>query len=148
MDNPFKFLEDDEWQVLVSHAEARQYHRNDTLIEEGTTPGGMHIISSGTVKVVVEPAGFRIIVSEHGPGAIFGEMSFIESERADASVVALNEVEALYIDHGRLREAIKQSPMLYGHFYQSLAWLLSRRLRKTTGKIGSDSDKDPWLVED
>ncbi len=144
MDNPFKFLTDDEWRALTAFAENRHFGKNDVLLAEGDMPGGLMVVRSGKVKVCREPAGFRIVVAEAGPGAIFGEMSFIEAEAADVSVIAAGEVDAMYVSHEQVAKALEKNPAMHGRFYQSLAWILSRRLRKTTGRVGNDLAESDW----
>ncbi len=144
MDNPFKFLKDDEWRVLTAFAENRKYAEDDVILVEGEQPKGVFVIRDGKVNVCRKPAGFRIIIAEAGPGSIFGEMSFIESEPADVSVEAASPVDAVFISHDNLKKAIEKSPGIYGRFFQSLAWILSRRLRRTTGRISNEIAESDW----
>lgn len=144
MDNPFKFLTDDEWRVLTAFAENRKYTEDDVILAEGEKPKGLVVIRSGAVNVCRKPAGFRIVIAEAGRGAIFGEMSFIESEPADVSVEAAGDVEVAFISHENVKKAIEKNPAIYGRFFQSLAWILSRRLRKTTGRVANDIAESDW----
>ncbi len=144
MDNPFKFLKEEEWQGLTAQATAKRFAPEEVLLKEGSRASGILAIKSGEVKVCHDVAGFNLVISEQGPGAIFGEMSFIEAEEADVSIIAMTEVEVLFITHAQMQEAIKKSPALYGRFFQSLAWILSRRLRETTGKM-AQRQGDDWL---
>lgn len=117
------------------------------LLESGQKPTGIMIVRSGTVNVCKGAAGFNLVVAEHGEGAIFGEMSFIESIPAEVSLVAATPVEVLSITHAHVQAIIKDNPAFYGRFFQSLAYLLSRRLRDTTSRIGKQP-ADDWLPED
>lgn len=144
MDNPFKFLKDDEWRAMTAYAENRKYTEDEVILAEGEKPKGLFVIRSGAVNVCRSPAGFRIIIAEAGPGAIFGEMSFIESEPADVSVEAAGDVEAAFISHDNVKKAIEKNPAIFGRLFQSLAWILSRRLRRTTGRVVDDLAESDW----
>lgn len=143
MENPFKFLRDAEWQTLMRSAQSKTFEPEDVILEEGHKPKGLIIITKGKVKVCREHLGFRIQLSEAGPGAIFGEMSFIESETANASVVAETDVQLIYITHEQVQAIIRENPGFFGRFFQSLAYLLSQRLRDTTGQVTRER-ADSW----
>ena len=146
MDNPFKFLRDPEWETLKSSATRQQHAEGATLLAAGTKPRGIMVIESGNVAVRRDSAGFDITVAELDAGAIVGEMSFIESMPAEVSLVAMTDVCVLFIDHQQVQSIIRDNPAFYGRFFQSLAFLLSRRLREMTSAVGKQP-ADDWLGE-
>ncbi|MCG8434717.1 MAG: cyclic nucleotide-binding domain-containing protein [Gammaproteobacteria bacterium] len=135
--NAFKFLRPGEFEQLAQSAGVKQYQSDDVLLKEGEKPTGIIIIQKGTVKVSREHMGFNIELAQHGEGEIFGEMSFIEAEPANTSVIAVGNVEALFVTHDQVKAIIRENPGFYGRFYQSLAYILSQRLRDTTGQVTS-----------
>lgn len=145
MENPFKFLRDAEWKALLGNAQLKEFEPEDVILEEGHKPGGIIIIRSGEVKVCRDHAGFQIELSEAGPGEIFGEMSFIEAEPANASVIAKTKVQLMYVTHAQVQSIIRENPGFFGRFFQSLAYILSQRLRETTGQVaGERATADGW----
>lgn len=138
MQNPFKFLRPAEWEVLIAKAEQTVFKPDDVILQQGAKPSGIYIIQKGKAKVVKDSFGFLLAVAEYGPGAIFGEMSFIEAEVANTAVVAEETCGVMIISHQVVQEIIAQNPGFYGRFFQSLAYLLSQRLRATTGLVGQD----------
>ncbi|MBW3567836.1 MAG: cyclic nucleotide-binding domain-containing protein [Proteobacteria bacterium] len=143
MENPFKFLRDAEWKALLGNAQLKTFAPDDIILEEGHKPGGILVIRAGEVKVCRDHAGFQITLSETGPGEIFGEMSFIEAEPANASVIAKTAVELMYITHAQVQSVIRENPGFFGRFFQSLAYILSQRLRETTGQVATQR-ADAW----
>ncbi len=135
MNNPFKFLRDAEWKSLLANSQIKAFAPDEVILEEGHRPGGIIVIRSGEVKVCRDHGGFMIELAESGPGEIYGEMSFIEAEAANASVIAKTDVELLYITHPQVQSIIRENPGFFGRFFQSLAYLLSQRLRETTGQV-------------
>lgn len=151
MENPFKHLRNAEWQSLLTNAEQERFSADHVLLEEGHKPEGIFIIQSGEVKVCRDHVGFQVELATAGPGTIFGEMSFIESEPANASVISKTDIEILYITHDHVQTIIRENPGFFGRFFQSLAYILSQRLRETTGQVtGKDGSEtvDPWKEND
>ena len=136
MQSPFKFLRPAEWEVLLNRSEQRMYKPEDVILKQGDKPSGIYIVQKGKAKVVKDNFGFQLAVAEYGAGAIFGEMSFIEAEVTNTSVVAEDACGVVIIGHALVQEIINQNPGFYGRFFQSLAYLLSQRLRATTGMLG------------
>lgn len=143
MENPFKFLRDAEWKALLSQAQTKEFAPDQVILEEGHKPNGLIVIRSGDVKVCRDHGGFQIELDEAGPGEVYGEMSFIEAEPANASVIAKTKVELLYITHAHVQSIIRENPGFFGRFFQSLAYLLSQRLRETTGQVTTQK-ADTW----
>ena len=52
--------------------------------------------------------------------------------------------DAIIIKHEHIEQLIAEDSQIYGRFYQSLAEILSRRLRETTEKVAGDEDDDEW----
>lgn len=147
MDNPFKFLRDAEWATLKASAKAQRFAEGDVLLTAGTRPRGITVVEEGTVAVRRDSSGFDLTVAELDAGAVFGEMSFIESIPAEVSLVALTDVRTMFIDHAQVQAIIRDNPAFYGRFFQSLAFILSRRLREMTSAIGKQP-ADDWLSAD
>ena len=136
----FKFLRDEEHQQLLQSCERRSYKPGEVLIQEGQNQTALFVIVKGEVKVQREHEGFAIELSRHGPGEIFGDMSFIEGQSASANVMAGDEeVLAFVITHDHIGTLTNQNPGLAARFYQSLAEILSRRLRETSNLVQKDA---------
>ena len=136
----FKFLRDEEHQSLLQSCERRSYKPGEVLIQEGLKQTALYIIVKGEVKVQRDHEGFAIELSRHGVGEIFGDMSFIEGQAASASVLAGDEeVLSFVITHQHIATLTSQNPGLAARFYQSLAEILSRRLRETTNLVQKDA---------
>jgi CRP-like cAMP-binding protein len=75
-------------------------------------------------------AGLAQLVS----GDIFGEISFIRTERASADVVATTDVSVLTLTEAVIQELFKERPGLAAGLYRSLAAELAQRLRATSAR--------------
>ena len=136
----FKFLRDEEHQQLLQASERKVYKPGDVLIQEGQEQTALYLIAKGEVKVQRDHEGFAIELSRHNAGEIFGDMSFVEGQPASASVLAGDEeVLAFVITHAHINTLMQQNPAFAARFYQSLAQILSRRLRETSNLVQKDA---------
>lgn|SRR5690606_38802489 len=140
MDKPFRYLRDAEWQALATRAGRRTFPAGEVILQEGARATGILVVACGSVKV----CRFRIEIGECSAGEIFGEMSFIEDEPAAVTLVAGTDVEVLLIRRAEVQALINENPGFFGRFFQSLAWILSQRLRATTGQLAASQDSDVW----
>ena len=136
----FKFLRDEEHNQLLKDSERKAFKPGEVLIQEGAKQTSIYVIVKGEAKVQRDHEGFAIELSRHGPGEIFGDMSFVEGQAASASVVAGDEeVLVFIIHHDHISTLMGQNPAFAARFYQSLAEILSRRLRETTNLVQKDA---------
>ncbi len=96
------------------------------------TPGDMvYFILSGTVKVYVpQPDGGEVIVNILGPGDPVGELSIVDQGGRSASVITLEDTEALWMSQADFKEGLLSMPIMA----QNLIRILSIRLRSLTGQ--------------
>jgi CRP-like cAMP-binding protein len=136
----FKFLRDEEHNQLLQSCERKAYQPGAMLIQEGQKQTALYVIVKGEVKVQRDHDGFAIELSRAGQGEIFGDMSFVEGQAASATVIAGDEeVLAFVITHQHIATLMSQNPAFAARFYQSLAEILSRRLRETTNLLQKDA---------
>lgn len=97
-----------------------QYGDGVSLVSEGETGFGFHLILEGEVKVVRKGR----TVATLGSGDFFGEMSLIDDQPRSASIVATGSVESLVLGGWEFKPMLKKNP--------TLAWKLLVHL---TGRL-------------
>lgn len=122
-----QYLTGNDWTLLADKASRIQFKRGAALLQKGHQAEGVYLLLKGKARVVM-PSQPRVHLL--GPGAICGEMSFLERVPASASVVAEDDVEAYLLDRPALESLFELFPHLASRFYRSLATSLSRRLRE------------------
>jgi len=120
------FLTANDWKLIADKAMRRDFKRSNTIVGRGKRTHGIFLLLKGTASVQIPSQGARRI----GPGEICGEISFLDELPATANVVAEEEVVAYYLDRPTLQSLFELFPHLGSRFYQSLASILSRRLRE------------------
>ena len=126
-DVAFPALDASQRERLRAQSTERRYATDDVIIKEGSVFSALFVVVDGIVGVEKEHLGGGIPLAELGPGAVFGEVSYIDGSPASASVVARTDVTACAIED--VDGVVSSDPELAAGLYRSLAILLARRLR-------------------
>src|SRR5579872_1777097 len=137
-----RFLTDSDRGLLLERARSSQFVRGDVIQAEGSRHQAMYVLRSGFVRIERAYLGQPIAVARRGPGEFMGEMSFLESSGASASVVADSDVEVAVVSAEDVRALLAFVPGFATRFYESLALTLSQRLRELTSSL------PPLIAED
>ena len=82
-------------------------------MRQGDAGSSMFVILSGRVRIVLEPSGQEVAITE--AGGFFGEMSMLTGDPRTATVRALGDVRALEISAERFRAMAIEQPDLVEH---------------------------------
>ena len=125
-------LTDQDRANLTAKAERVSFGPDEVIIAEGATGDAIFVVREGSARVERSHMDYHVEVATLLPGELFGEMAFIEGVPASASVIAQEATQVEIIRVAHVRSLIEADPGFYGRFYQSLAEILSKRLRETT----------------
>jgi CRP/FNR family transcriptional regulator len=82
------------------------------LFAAGDPVPGLHVIVSGSVRILRGSAGRAIVVHREGPGGMLGEVALFGSGRYPGSAVAAEPTVTLLIPTTALRGAMRRTPAL------------------------------------
>lgn len=125
-------LTEQDWQMLAQHSRLVTYEKNDVILKKGRLPDAIYIIERGRVRIERETGA---VIARRGPGAVFGEISFLESKGASASVVADETADVSVIDKAHVQELLESEPDFAIRFYKTLASTLAFRLRQAADRL-------------
>jgi CRP-like cAMP-binding protein len=128
--NGLACLKANDWVLIADKAVRSRFKNGEKIVRRGKKVGGVYILLKGSVTVHLSPQGGPRTL---GPGDVCGEISFLDGLPASADVVAEEEVEAYFLDRPTLQSLFELFPHLGSRFYQSLAAILSQRLRDVIG---------------
>jgi len=128
--NGLVFLTPNDWALIADKAIRRQFKPGEHIVQKGRRTHGVYLVLKGTAAVQIAAQGKSPAIQ---PGEVCGEISFIDDLPATANVVAVETVEAFFLDRPMLQSLIELFPHLGSRFYHSLASSLSRRLRELIG---------------
>ena len=111
------------------------YKQGEVLFEEGDPGDTMLILAEGKLSIFKGGEHGTQLLSHEGRGRMVGEMALLDNERRSASCVADTDCEVLTLSLEGLTRMSRETPILAYKFMFSLAKILSRRLRKTSGLL-------------
>jgi len=101
--------------------------RGERLFSEGDTGDKLYIILSGKIKLTkAAPDGRENLLSVHGPGEMFGELSLFDPIPRTSSATAVTDAQLAGIAHDDLRAWLSTRPEVAMHLLQALAQRLRR----------------------
>lgn len=118
--------EDIEW--LIESGTCRAVSADDVVVRQGSVVEHVMFVMDG--RFCVKNADDRLL-AEIGPGDVVGEVSFLDSDPASATVRALERGRLFLVEKSRLAEKAKEDLFFAARFYRALGQFLARRLRAT-----------------
>lgn len=121
--------------VVAGAVASRRAQRGQALLRQGDAPDGLWVIREGhaEVRVHLETGGERVL-AQVGPGEVVGEMALLTGEPRNADVVAVEDVEALFLDLATFEELAREWP--------EIAVVLTELLGERLGRGGLDGLRD------
>ena len=88
----FEGVDLDAMDACLACLRVRRFRRDETVFHQGDPGDALHVIASGSVKVVLPSpdAGEPAILATLGPGDFFGELALLDGDPHSASVIALS----------------------------------------------------------
>jgi CRP/FNR family transcriptional regulator, cyclic AMP receptor protein len=141
------FLDDVDVQWMVKNGVKQYVTTGTVIIQEAESIDSVYVVLDGALAVRVAGREIASLFS----GEIVGEMSFVSSRPANASIVALHDSHVLVIPCNLLRQKLANDDAFASRFYRALAGFLADRLSLTVGRFGYGSaqqDADPEELDD
>jgi CRP-like cAMP-binding protein len=132
-------LTESDWKLLLTNAKLYKYKLDQVVLNEGEPNTQLFRVRKGEFKVVKK--GKHIATLE--PLAMFGEISFLGSYIAEATVsAAVDEAELWILDLKFVQQMFAMEPELAMKFYHFIGSYLAKRLLHVSGGTG-----DPFVAK-
>jgi CRP/FNR family cyclic AMP-dependent transcriptional regulator len=126
----FRDVDEKALRVVATQLRRRRFRRNEVIFHQGDPGDSLHVVSSGTVKIVLPSAeGEEAIIATLRPGDFFGELSLLDGAPHSASVVALEAAETMALPRDTFRELLDKDPGLRDALLAGLTHELRRITR-------------------
>jgi CRP/FNR family transcriptional regulator, cyclic AMP receptor protein len=123
----FEALSEEDYSALRAGVSTVHLNRGERLFSEGDTGDKLYIILSGKIKLTkAAPDGRENLLSVHGPGEMFGELSLFDPIPRTSSATAVTNAELAGVAHEDLRSWLTTRPEVAMHLLRALA----KRLRR------------------
>jgi CRP-like cAMP-binding protein len=104
------------------------------LVREGKHIDSLYLLAEGTLQVSIsKPQAMEI--ARLGPGDIIGEISFVDSRPASATVSAFSRCVLLRISRSAVNVKLKNDVHFAARFYRAIAVFMAHRFRETLGIV-------------
>jgi CRP/FNR family transcriptional regulator, cyclic AMP receptor protein len=123
----FEELRDEDATALRSGIITVELDRGERLFSEGDAGDKLYIILTGKIKLTkAAPDGRENLLSVHGPGEMFGELSLFDPIPRTSSATAVTNARLAGLAHDDLRAWLSTRPGVAMHLLQALAQRLRR----------------------
>jgi uncharacterized membrane protein len=107
----FELLQEPDRLELANVVDAIKLNPGETLFNAGEPGESLFIVRSGSIELYIkDTAGQKIVLTIAEQGALFGELSLLDSGPRTATAVALSESELLVLDRGDLLLLFQKRP--------------------------------------
>lgn len=131
----FADCEPDELSDIIARGHFKTYKRDQELMAQGAEGSTLFIVLSGLARVSMVAANGREIVLDYAePGAVLGEIAFLDGGERTASVHAIDVVEALVLSRTAFDEVVRRHQGLSFRLLKAMA----RRIRQNNAVIEAD----------
>jgi len=128
----FSSLSTNELHQIREHIILREFKKNQVILDEEETSQFMYIIIQGKVKISrLGKEGKETILSMHGSGEFFGELSLIDGKTSPAGVVAVENSTVAIISKYHFHSLLYTQKKVL----ENLLQILCSRLREAWQKI-------------
>jgi CRP/FNR family transcriptional regulator, cyclic AMP receptor protein len=123
----FEALSEEDARALRADIVDVHLDRGERLFSEGDVGDKLYIILTGKIKLTkAAPDGRENLLSVHGPGEMFGELSLFDPIPRTSSASAVTNARLAAIAHTDVRAWLSTRPEVAMHLLQALAQRLRR----------------------
>jgi CRP/FNR family transcriptional regulator len=137
-------LDDETLRELAAASARRRWSKGSRLVTELEPGAEVFIVLSGEAEVSIEARrGEREVLGKLRPGSAFGEMSSLTGDLRSASVVALDDVEALVVPDAAFDDLRERRPEIAALLVRTLAARIADAERSTPSSAPRRSTPEP-----
>jgi len=118
--------------LFESAAEVLELSRGNLLLRRGEPGGDLFLVRSGKLEAVDTRSTPEIVLAVLAPGAVVGELAFLDGSPRSVDVRAAEDTQVLRWAHHDLRTLLRREPVFAAAFYESVAQQASSRMRQLT----------------
>jgi len=132
-------LNDDERRTLARAMTLRDLKQGEVLVPEGSADDHLYVVVSGALGVV-KGAGTEneVTLNAIRPGAVVGELSFLDGSTRYASLVALSDSRVLGLTRDALEGLLDSHPKVVYHVMRAIVRVVhevQRRMSMQTAEL-------------
>jgi EAL domain-containing protein (putative c-di-GMP-specific phosphodiesterase class I) len=137
---------------MIKRTHRKVFPPGAEICREGEPGDRAYLIERGLVEISVLRGGRKEVIATLGPGEMFGEMTLIDEKVRSATVIAVEESDAVVITRDQIRRRMaKADPLLNTVLrvvlerFRSEQW---RRRQPSTAGVSADEAHDHYFERD
>jgi len=136
---PFRFLSDDEKELLLDHLEWRHLAAGEVLWEEGAPSDSLVFILHGRInmKKQTEFPGKEIIIGAYATGSILGAASLLDGSNRPWTAKAYVDTQLGVLTRENFDDIVRNHPTLGLNLFKGMILTLSSRLKQSFERLAS-----------
>jgi CRP/FNR family transcriptional regulator len=123
--------------VRIRSVFERNFRSGETIYDEGQDGDALFVIQAGQVELIRHGEGPHRVISRHGPGEFFGEMSVLLGRQRMARAVAVADTRVLQLDARTFETMCVEQPEIAIRVIQRLAARMTH-LEQRLAALGAD----------
>jgi CRP-like cAMP-binding protein len=118
--------------TVAGRLRLRRFRRNEVIFHQGDAGDSLHIIASGSVKIVLPSTeGDEAIIATLRPPDFFGELALLDNQARSATATAVEPTETLALSRSVFLELLNAHDALRDALFSALV----AELRRLTGHV-------------
>ena len=150
----FNQLDSKDLAIVAQHIGFTEIEKGSTLFKEGDNGDCMYFVVDGELDVIKESVSGsktgidRVVIATLYRGCSIGEMSIIDNVPRSATVKARSNATMVTLTQEGFGEIVEDHPKIGVKILVGLSRLLSRNLRKTSGRLADYTLTWSKMLED
>jgi CRP-like cAMP-binding protein len=118
--------------AIAGRLRLRRFRRNEVIFHQGDAGESLHIIASGSVKIVLPSTeGDEAIIATLRPPDFFGELALLDNQPRSATATAVEPTETLTLSRAVFLELLNAHDSLRDALFSAVV----AELRRLTGHV-------------
>lgn len=139
---PFRFLDDEEMEELISACSLFNYHESEEIIHQGDFDQSLFAIAKGSVKVTVTKEDGDAYICTMGDSEVFGEAGMFMRVERSANVTCLTDSIIFKIERKAMLEFVKKHPHAGNKVFMIMIYSLLRKLKEANRELAYERRTD------
>ncbi len=129
------YLDDQEYQRLLSVTEIAEAGAGDFLLHKGSPSRSILLVEDGEIEIIDESMGDAVVLGRVGPGGVVGEVGFVDGAPRTHHVRAGTACRVRRLTRDALLALAQADPQLFTKVAIGLAELMARRFRTVLSEL-------------
>ena len=132
----FAGFDKSELATISNYLEAHEYEPGQVVIWSDSDHRSLYVLAHGSAVVTIQIRGeVESVLAHLGPGAHFGELTFIDGKPASGTVTAETACRVLVVPIAGMRALRDEQSPLFGKLAWAMLKDLAAKLRATNDKV-------------